>query len=129
VPELHRLDYAASGGREIFLSFDDNSGTLFGLLRLRIQTTPVPSLHATTGEYALVRELHVYGPEVPLKGQRAQAAQHKGLGKSLLHEAERIVREECGLARLLILSGVGAKEYYRNEFGYRSEGYYMVKDL
>jgi len=27
------------------------------------------------------------------------------------------------------LSGIGAKEYYRSEFGYHSQGDYMVKTL
>jgi histone acetyltransferase (RNA polymerase elongator complex component) len=30
---------------------------------------------------------------------------------------------------MLVLSGVGARDYYRNESGYRSLGEYMVKDL
>jgi elongator complex protein 3 len=130
LPELHRLDYEASGGHEIFLSFDDANWTLFGMLRLRIQATPVPGLLSKSeNKYGVVRELHIYGPEVPIKGQNEHAAQHKGLGKALLHEAERIAREEYGLSELVILSGVGAKEYYKNEFGYRAEGEYMVRRM
>ncbi len=129
-PEMHRLDYDASGGREIFLSFDDAEMTLFGMLRLRVQNTPLPGVAVDpSGKYVIVRELHVYGSEVPLKGQKEQAAQHKGLGKALLRKAERIAREEYGASELIILSGVGAKEYYRNEFGYHPEGNYMVKSL
>jgi histone acetyltransferase (RNA polymerase elongator complex component) len=30
---------------------------------------------------------------------------------------------------MTILSGVGAREYYRTEFGYQSRGDYMVRDL
>jgi elongator complex protein 3 len=73
--------------------------------------------------------LHVYGPEVPLSQQKEEAAQHKGLGKALLHEAERVAREEFQAQRMIILSGVGAREYYRTEFGYRLHGDYMVKEL
>ena len=57
------------------------------------------------------------------------AAQHKGYGKALLREAERIAKEEFKANRMVILSGTGAKEYYRTEFGYTSQGDYMVKDL
>jgi elongator complex protein 3 len=78
---------------------------------------------------ALIRELHVYGPEVPLSEQKERAAQHKGLGKALLQEAELIASEEFQVPRMTILSGVGAREYYRTEFGYRLEGDYMVKEL
>jgi elongator complex protein 3 len=65
---------------------------------------------------------------VPLKNQSPDAAQHKGLGKALLREAERIAREEFKASQLLVLSGVGAREYYR-ESGYHLEGDYMVKEL
>jgi elongator complex protein 3 len=46
----------------------------------------------------------------------------------LLREAERIARGEFKAARLSVLSGVGAREYYRS-FGYGLEGAYMVKEL
>jgi elongator complex protein 3 len=117
-PGLTRLDYGASEGKEVFLSYEDTNGTLFGLLRLR----------TNSGKSAFVRELHVFGPEVPLKGRMAQAAQHRGLGEQLLREAERIAAEEFGATNISILSGTGAREYYRS-FGYQLEGAYMVKDL
>jgi elongator complex protein 3 len=129
-PGLKRLDYEASGGREVFLSFEDERETLFGLLRLRIQSEPIPPLvEKGQGVTAVVRELHVFGPEVPLKQQGNNAAQHKGFGKALFREAERIARDEFRAKHLFILSGVGAKEYYRTEFGYQSAGEYMVKRL
>jgi elongator complex protein 3 len=83
----------------------------------------------TNDNLAIIRELHVYGPEVPLKQQVPQAVQHKGLGRALLIEAERLAREEFQARQMVVLSGVGAKEYYRTEFGYRSLGDYMVKSL
>ncbi len=129
-PRLVRLDYTASGGREVFLSFEDERETLFALLRLRIQDAPVPALPAEAGKTtAIVRELHVFGPEVPLSEQMPEAAQHKGLGKALLNEAERIAATEFEAEQLLVLSGVGAREYYRTEFGYNQLGDYMAKKL
>jgi len=129
-PVLKRMDYTASGGTEVFLSFEDENETLFGLLRLRIQLEAIPLLgFENVSPTAIVRELHVYGPEVPLKNQNSDAAQHKGLGKALLREAEHIAREEFKASQMLVLSGVGAKEYYRSEFGYHSEGDYMAKKL
>ncbi|MBM2824379.1 MAG: histone acetyltransferase, family [Dehalococcoidales bacterium] len=128
-PRLLRMDYDASGGKEIFLSFEDERATLFALLRLRIQDKPVAGLvPGVGGNMALIRELHVYGSEVPLRQQEPTAAQHKGLGKALLTEAERIARAEFGAASIVVLSGTGAKEYYR-ELGYRSQADYMVKNL
>jgi len=116
-PCMTRLDYETSGGKEIFLSYEDENETLFGLLRLRVSE-----------EEAMVRELHIFGPEVPLGGRLEEGAQHHGLGEGLLREAERIAREEFKANRLSVLSGVGAREYYRS-LGYRMEAAYMVKDL
>jgi len=129
-PRMVRMDYEASGGREIFLSFEDEGETLFGLLRMRIQSKPIARLgQEIKGNLALIRELHVYGPEVSLSQRNPIAAQHKGLGKALLREAERIAGEEFQVRQMVVLSGTGAKEYYRIEFGYRSQGDYMVKGL
>ena len=129
-PFLHRLDYEACGGKEILLSFEDANDTLFGLSRLRIQPLTIPALgEVKTETTAIIRELHIYGSEVPLKQADDTSAQHKGLGKALIHEAERIAREEFQAKELYILSGVGAREYYRGEFGYRLQDNYMVKTL
>jgi len=129
-PRLVRMDYEASGGREIFLSFEDEGETLFGLLRLRIQPGPIARLGwEADGNLAVIRELHIYGPEVPLSEQEEAAAQHKGLGKALFREAERIAAGEFRARRMAVLSGVGAREYYRSEFGYSLQGGYMVKSL
>ena len=116
-PCLTRLDYEALGGKEIFLAYEDDNETLFGLLRLRVNE-----------EQAMVRELHVFGPEVPLGARLEQGAQHHGLGEGLLREAERIAREDFDATRVSVLSGVGAREYYRS-LGYHLEGAYMVKEL
>ncbi|MFC1929252.1 elongator complex protein 3 [Chloroflexota bacterium] len=128
-PRLVRIDYEASGGKEIFLSFEDEQETLFGLLRLRIQAKPIPTLNQeANGNQAIIRELHVFGPEVPLSERRPETAQHRGLGKALLQEAERIAAEEFQAPQMIVLSGIGAKEYYR-ESGYSSQENYMIKNL
>jgi elongator complex protein 3 len=129
-PHLARMDYKASGGREVFLSFEDDRETLFGLLRMRIQADsiaePNPGINGAT---ALIRELHVFGPEVSLSERKPEAAQHKGLGKALLSEAERIAGEEFKAKQIAILSGVGARDYYRTESDYYRQRDYMVKGL
>lgn len=127
-PHLTRMDYEASGGREIFLSFEDKNETLFGLLRMRVKPGTAPYLRRKNGNTAVIRELHVFGPEVPITGKIEGAAQHRGLGKALLAEAERIARDEFGADDLAVLSGTGAREYYRAE-GYTLMGHYMVKSL
>ncbi|MEK7281662.1 MAG: tRNA uridine(34) 5-carboxymethylaminomethyl modification radical SAM/GNAT enzyme Elp3 [Chloroflexota bacterium] len=118
--QLKRLDYEASQGQEIFLSFEDEAGTLSALLRLRVPFALDPKL-------AVVRELHVFGPEVPLSGREEGFPQHHGLGRALLQEAEKIARE-IGKTGLAVLSGVGARAYYQ-ELGYHPWGAYMVKEV
>ena len=127
-PWLARLDYETQGGQEVFLSYEDENETLFGLLRLRINNEPLLEPSSERERKAMVRELHIFGPEVPLGGRLAQAPQHHGLGEKLLREAERIAREEFKADRLSVLSGVGAREYYRS-LGYSLEDAYMVKEL
>jgi elongator complex protein 3 len=125
-PRLTRMDYAASGGREVFLSFEDERETLFGLLRLRVPF--LPGWGNPEGEGAVVREVHVFGAELPLRERRGRSAQHQGLGRALIEEAERITRDEFDMRQIAILSGTGVKEYYRS-LGYGEEGAYMVKGL
>ena len=129
-PHLVRTDYEASGGREIFLSFEDSGETLFGLLRLRIQSKEVANLElAENGSKAIIRELHIYGPEVSLGQRDTTAIQHRGLGRELLLEAERIAGREFDAKAIAVLSGVGARGYYRSDFGYNLKNGYMVKKL
>jgi len=129
-PRMITTDYEASEGREILLSLEDEKETLFGLLRMRIQAKSIATSGGElSGKQALIRELHVYGPEVPISQHHPQAAQHRGLGRTLLKEAERIAAQRFKAQWMLILSGVGAREYYRAEFGYRLRGDYMVKRL
>jgi elongator complex protein 3 len=128
-PVLTRLDYTASQGKEVFLSFEDQFETLFGLIRLRVQDHPVVNLReAVRSSCGLIRELHVFGPEMALSQRVDSAAQHRGFGRALLKEAERLAEAEFGRRYMAILSGVGAREYYRGE-GYTLEGDYMVKRL
>ncbi|MBI2174092.1 MAG: tRNA uridine(34) 5-carboxymethylaminomethyl modification radical SAM/GNAT enzyme Elp3, partial [Candidatus Omnitrophica bacterium] len=129
--ELNRRDYDASGGREIFLSFENKAHDLAALLRLRLPSAGQRqelsgSLHGIS-EAALVRELHTYGPHVPLSHHRKDAVQHQGFGQRLLEEAQRIARQQA-FQRLAVISGVGAREYYRR-FGFTLEQTYMIKPL
>ncbi|KAH8740410.1 ELP3 like acetyltransferase involved in transcription [Cryptosporidium ryanae] len=79
---------------------------------------------------ALIRELHIYGTVVPhytTKNDVEGAVQHKGFGKTLLRAAEYLSFLH-GFSRIVVISGVGVREYYGNN-GYSLEDTYMVKDL
>ncbi len=96
--ELVRREYDASKGKEIFLSAEDvDKDILMGFIRLRIPHAPtLPEL----ADSAYVRELHVYGQSVPIGEKMEKSGQHKGWGKQLLQEAERIARDEFGKEKI-----------------------------
>jgi elongator complex protein 3 len=121
--------YDASEGKEVFIeAVHPETNTLVGYLRLRIPSAKAfrPEILAATS--AIVRELHVYGPLVPVGKHSAKAWQHKGFGASLLVEAERVSREEFGLEKILVISALGTKRYYMR-FGYEHDGVYVSKTL
>ncbi len=114
--ELKHEVYQACGAEEHFLSFEDEGDTLLGFLRLRL----------CEGTTARVRELHVYGPLVPL-GTRKEGWQHRGFGTRLVEAAEELARDE-GYERIEITSGIGARGYYRR-LNYELKMPYMAKTL
>ncbi len=125
--KLTRADYEASGGHEVFLSFEDvKNDMLVGLLRLRFPSQPFrPEIAPKT---SLVREIHVFGKETGIGNNfAADQFQHRGFGKKLLEEAEKISKENK-MEKIAVISGVGAREYYK-KLGYILEGAYMVKKL
>ena len=122
---LFREDYSASKGKEIFLSFENKERTrLFSLLRLRI---PGQTIIPVLKNASMVRELHTYGQLVPVN-EKEKAPQHKGLGKKLMKEAEKITKKEFSLKKIAVISGVGVRGYYR-KLGYRLKQTYTIKSL
>ncbi|MFB6156550.1 MAG: tRNA uridine(34) 5-carboxymethylaminomethyl modification radical SAM/GNAT enzyme Elp3 [Haloferacaceae archaeon] len=137
-PERVELDvttYAAAGGREHFLHFEDpESDLLVGFCRLRYPSYS----HAVEGpngtdhvrpelaDAALVRELHVYGSEAGLGGDGEW--QHRGYGRRLVRRAEELARAD-GFGKLAVISGVGVRRYYREKLGYHQDGPYVSKRL
>lgn len=130
--QITKLVYEASQGIEVFLSVEDTvNDILIGFLRLRIPSGLAhrPEIDHNT---AIIRELHIYGPMVPL-GKRPNPLfewQHRGWGSKLIAEAERIALEEYNCKKILVLSGIGVREYYRKLGYYRPQNSpYMHKDL
>lgn len=118
--ELNRENYRSANGDEVFLSVDDsNNKAIIAFLRLRIPDKL---------NEAFVRELHVYGEHLNINYSNDKAFQHRGFGKELLSEAERITKEEYSINKINVISGVGVREYYRN-LGYKRHKWYMSKEL
>jgi len=124
--KLVRRNYIASNGNEIFLSFENSKNDIIGYLRLRM-----PSEKAHRKEIlgsSIIRELKVLGTIVPVGAESENNWQHHGFGKKLLDEAERISKEEYDKKRILVISGIGVRNYFR-KYGYERLGPYMAKEL
>lgn len=120
-------EYEASEGKEVFISYEDpETDALIAYIRLRF-----PSSRAHRPEVdrsaAIIRELHVYGTEVPVGRKYQNAWQHQGFGQRLLEEAEAYAKTE-GSKRILVISALGTKAYYKRT-GYDYVGAYMGKQL
>ncbi|WP_287950253.1 tRNA uridine(34) 5-carboxymethylaminomethyl modification radical SAM/GNAT enzyme Elp3 [Acidiplasma sp.] len=124
--KLIRRNYIAAGGDEIFLSFENSRNEIIGYLRLRI-----PSEMAHRKEVlgsSIIREIKVLGDVVPIGSEIETNWQHHGFGQRLIREAERITLEEYDKKRILVISGIGVRNYFR-KLGYERLGPYMAKSL
>lgn len=152
--ELVVREYEASGGKELFLSYEDTSqDKLIALLRLRFPMMAKGLEPRVEGQIhdskfiiqdsedqdeelrvrmkeiegaALIREVHVYGRQISV-GKKGSKKQHVGWGTKLMADAERLA-QQAGYAKVAVIAGIGTREYYR-KFGYELEGTYMVKSL
>jgi len=108
-------EYEASGGTERFISLEYND-SIVGYVRLRTDAS----------ETASVRELKVFG-KVAAIGSDGEDWQHRGFGKELMNEAERIASAE-GKKKVRVTSGIGVRGYYES-LGYVLDEPYLVKDI
>jgi elongator complex protein 3 len=126
--EIRKYDTDAT--QEYFLSYEAASqNKLAGFLRLSLPNADAPSeeiLDELRG-CAVIREVHVYGPALEIGAQSAGEAQHVGLGARLIEEASRLARD-AGFKRLVVISAIGTREYYR-KLGFELGELYMGRGL
>ncbi len=135
--------YEASGGDEYFISIESpDKDIIYGFCRLRLSpnmgfilsggykysknSNKDINLFPFLNNVAIVRELHVYGNMTPHKTQ-GEHYQHRGFGKMLLKEAERIAINN-DYHKIAVISGVGVRKYYE-KCGYKLNNNYMMKEL
>ena len=125
--KLDIVSYYASEGMEYFISYETDK-YLIGFIRLRLankvdKKEQLDILH----DAALIRELHVYSNLSDVGNNIDESYQHKGYGKKLVTEAEKIAINN-GYHKIAIISGTGVRNYYRN-IGYVLRDTYMIKSL
>lgn len=136
-PLLKKMEYKANGGKEIFISIEDKKTlALAAFLRLRIPNEENEyeknknhweNIRSEIDKKtSLIRELHVFGEEIPLSEKGA--IQHQGFGALLLSEAERISKDEFDKKKIIVISGIGVRTYYYKK-GYSINGPYLSKAL
>lgn len=125
--QLVTTSYETDATTEHFLSFETADERIAGFLRLSFPrqdiALPLPELAG----HAMIREVHVYGPSLPLGDESEGEAQHIGLGSRLIAQAKRMARE-AGYAHLAVISAIGTREYYARH-GFTLEGLYMTLPL
>ncbi|MBU0612772.1 tRNA uridine(34) 5-carboxymethylaminomethyl modification radical SAM/GNAT enzyme Elp3 [Patescibacteria group bacterium] len=126
--KLVKRVYKASGGTEIFLSYESKDySTIFAFCRLRFPKDKNKDHYICALQNAsLLRELHTYGEMIPLSTKKGRT-QHIGFGKRLMDEAEKLSKKN-GYKKIAVISGIGVRDYYR-KLGYQLEDEYMVKKI
>ena len=122
--------YKASRGTELFITKEDTKNDiLLGYARLRIPYKPFRK--EITDKTAGIRELHVFGTSLDLKNKpkASSEAQHRGYGRELMQEAEKIAKEDYDSNKMVVISGIGVREYYNKILKYKTEGPYVSKKL
>ncbi|MFC1656619.1 elongator complex protein 3 [Patescibacteria group bacterium] len=123
-PILFREDYPASGGTEIFLSFENKDrDKLFCMLKLRVPSTAFFKVLKHSG---IIREVRTYGQQISFSGKSKKAIQHKGLGRKIIKVAEKIIFNEFNLKCVVAIAGVGTRDYFR-KLDYKLLDTYMTK--
>jgi len=129
--KLYRQDYEASKGQEIFLSYENQQvNYLIGYLRLRKPSEFAHRPELNDGKTMIVREIKVVGELVPkdMKPNRSNQIQHRGFGKLLMQNAEKIAKEDFDAKKLAVISGVGVRDWFYEQ-GYKLDGVYVSKAL
>jgi elongator complex protein 3 len=129
--KLKRLDYEASKGNEVFLSYEHESEKLlFGYLRLRKPSIFAHRSELNNQDTMIVREVRVVGELVPtdIKPKRYTQIQHRGFGSRLIENAEKIAKEDFDAKKLSVISGIGARDWFY-DLGYTLDGPYVSKSL
>uniref|UniRef100_A0A6C0EJ69 tRNA carboxymethyluridine synthase n=1 Tax=viral metagenome TaxID=1070528 RepID=A0A6C0EJ69_9ZZZZ len=124
-----------AGSDDHFISFEDSSGKIYALARLRFLNESSDCLPLLENS-AIIREVHVYGAIVKTNSADPTKPQHSGLGTKLVKKCEEMAKV-AGYNKIFITSGEGVINYYKDKLGYSvvyddyngTKYHYMMKSL
>jgi ELP3 family radical SAM enzyme/protein acetyltransferase len=122
------------GFNNIYFYGCGNENIIYSFLRLRFSSPNYDNCFAQSFRTkAKIRELHVYGQKTTTSEKHETHIQHHGLGKSLMHCAEKIAKQhKCD--GMCVIAGVGTRNYYK-KLGYEipydepNHGMFMSKSF
>ena len=130
--------YHPADAEEHFINFSTKDDQLAGYLRLSlpkenpqgVRSRNRSALYQTIPELkgaALIREVHIYGQSLEVGSDQAGAAQHSGLGTTLLQKADEIASSK-GFSKIAVIAAIGTSLYYEKR-GFHTEKLYMTKSI
>ncbi|MDP2966491.1 MAG: tRNA uridine(34) 5-carboxymethylaminomethyl modification radical SAM/GNAT enzyme Elp3 [Pelolinea sp.] len=136
--QLKDFVYHPADAEEHLISYSTPDDRLAGYLRLSLPAAApmkdridvrnhlyalIPELNGA----ALIREVHIYGQSLEVGTDLPGAAQHSGLGTSLLEKAEEYAKQ-AGFKSLVVIAAVGTRLYYEKR-GFKRSTLYMTKEI
>jgi elongator complex protein 3 len=121
------ITYQTDATTEYFLSYNTSRARIAGFLRLSLPSSnaPLDEILEELRGCAVIREVHVYGHALEIGAESSGAAQHIGLGASLIEQAMQIAGG-AGFKRIAVIAAIGTHEYYRR-LGFKSGELYMAR--
>jgi len=129
--------YHPQFAEEHFLNYSTDTDHLAGYLRLSLPQLDSDAAQAIYQQVwsaipelkdcAIIREVHIYGQSLQFGAEKNGAAQHVGLGSTLIEKAAAISKER-GFPKLAVIAAIGTRQYYK-ERGFTGGNLYMIRDL
>ncbi|QQR89597.1 MAG: tRNA uridine(34) 5-carboxymethylaminomethyl modification radical SAM/GNAT enzyme Elp3 [Myxococcales bacterium] len=102
--------YLLEEGTEYFIESLCGNDRVVGFIRIFMPN--MACLEPEIANSVMIRELHVYGQAMALGQKQKHSGQHRGVGRTLLLEAEKLAKQ-AGYRTLSVISAVGTRPYYR----------------
>lgn len=136
--KLNIVEYETGVSKELFMEYITAEDKIAGFLRLSFPKDSTAKLTHdadANGKHfikeltdcAIIREIHVYGKSLKIGKTSNSAAQHLGMGKTLIKKAKEL-SSNAGFKKLAVISSIGTREYYKKN-GFEIDVMYQIASL